>query len=186
MNETHRRPWWRLHWLTLITVIVLATSFVQLNITQANRWYRNIPIFGWPLKVVHDPSDVYTFSGIRPGQIYIVPFIGNIALAAFVTMGAAWTVERWCRRLNVGAQFSLKILLVVTASLASYTALRDKLPDPWFLLTGAELIVILQTIPLAWIAVFDLIGIAWNWLESRRRVTEAIDPDSASPVEPSR
>jgi hypothetical protein len=206
MNETPRRPWWRLHRVTWLMVMFVAAAVAALNLRGEPHTSQLYWEHGWPLAWSHRSTSIDKYVLLDPWNFGPAPaqwqsptnrwfnaknvdafrlggLLVDLLIVAALIVGSLWTIERWCRRQRVVPRFSLNALLTVTASAGCYLVVVKQSAGHWedHMLDVATFTAYL-TIPLAWLAFFDVLGITWNRFTFRRRTTEAPDAEPALPV----
>ena len=79
-----------------------------------------------------------------------------------VLLGAAWTVEAWCRRFRIKAQFSLRVLLAMMATVACIVGIKQGAIVWLDVLHEAAMLATIAAMMLAWLAFFDVLGLAYS------------------------
>jgi hypothetical protein len=98
--------------------------------------------------------------------------IVDAAIGIVVLMGSLWTIERSFRRNTLTVRFSLGFLFAATSWLATYFAFAANLLFTENRIDVVRHIVLIGAalaVGLTWLAFFELLGIVWNRLASRRR-----------------
>jgi len=126
MDSTPKRPWYRLHWVTWIVVVVVAGGLVNsefekhFGIGTYSAGYTDLTYFGWPrahLELVESGSFVGPGTKLPSSFKYHWrwPVLGMNVLVCIVIVGSTmWVAESWIRSSN-RLQFKLQALLLFTS-----------------------------------------------------------------------
>jgi hypothetical protein len=191
MNETPKRPWYRLHALTWLICGLLAASLAYVNLGARTRFLvASSPTalgwrHGWPVRAFDRETEmrgkktleVEFLLAFGIGQPLVgvdLPYaIVDAAFALIVVVGSSITTESWSRRTGFQLRFRLKTLLSAMAAIAVYCMIfkGERIDvEIWFaLLYIVALLTIWLGIVLTWLAFFDLVGSAWRLLTNRRQ-----------------
>ena len=179
MNETPRRRWWRLHGVTWGSIIVTTA------VTVFHHWIWSPYApggIGWPLHF-YDEGRTDSIHLRESPRFYPHALAIDVFIFAAIVWGYGWASEKLVRARIIRARFSISNLLVATASVGSCIVVFhwDALGELFNAALAAKMAVI-AGICLGWAALFDVFGIAWNRLTSRRQPRDAPDPESAPSV----
>ena len=142
-----RRPWIRLHWLTIFVVAWLGWAIANCQFARHDETalinptgFESHSTFGWPLRHVEDDA-IYLWAAVplSSGELHWNPlalFI-NVQIWFSLLLSTTVVIERWQRAPN-RLQYGMHALLAVTGLTAALVALMTQPTPQWVLQFGIE------------------------------------------------
>ena len=191
---THR-PWYRLHAATWgVGVVVAASLFVvnQHGIEIMLREYLGWPMHFASMGVFRDSSlfeQVKFADGVVPLWARVSTWCSRELLPQTLghrhscrlggVLGGTWTVEAWCRRFQIKAQFSfLRVLLAMMATVVSIFGIKQGAIVWLDVLHEAAMLVTIAAMMLAWLAFFDVFALAYSRISKMTAARPKSNPAS--------
>lgn len=165
------RNLYRLHWLTWTGMVVVIGCWLFRNLAGGpDQFSSAVSEFGWPwtfltcLNLDWNPDEPasWTPMNIPVQSLSLVALVGNLATGAVVFLGTVIAIERWIRCQEMPPKLSVKVLLVVTAWIATGIAIFQDSSLFWRATTVAGMMLYLS-VGLCWYAVFDVIPRLLGW-----------------------
>ena len=179
-DESPKRRWWQLHWLTWVAVLVVAASLAVKNLDGTVRtrplvhaWF--VLHHGWPKTFLtrdemalmsRPPSSRWLFDDFFWSEFSASWLVFDIVVALVILVGTTFCIEIRCRRRpTIPIRFNLKGLFVLTGLAGTCLLLFGSAGDVWVNhINDVSTAVILAGVVCTWLAFFDLIGYLFNWL----------------------
>jgi hypothetical protein len=153
MDETPRRTWWRLHAMAWAYLLVGIGMWLVLNVppTPQPGYLRNT---GWPFR--HG-------STFQPRVLAANAAVGILCVSGMLLVFARNYDARRFR-------FGFKAIFALMLAAATWACLERR--SLWIGPESLGIWVCYLGMACAWRMLFDVLGIAWNRLTSRRRATD--------------
>jgi hypothetical protein len=187
MNEHFApRPWYRLHAVTWLAMFVVAESLLLVNLvgyypTGGSGFVRLR--HGWPVLFATREIDRRRgaatngrFFELEDVAAWSAPRLAAAVLLGLVILGGtAWMIERWRRRWTVGFRMRLSATLASIGWIECCVVLfHHRLSgmnweNAYILLSEVGAAVFCVGMLLAWLALFDVTGVAWKRVADGQR-----------------